>query len=306
MTYLNKLAIVVPTRNRPDDLRRLLKSLATQSVPCDQFIIVDGSDEPIEYVLKEFPQVALDYVRVYPPSLSRQRNAGMQRIRSEITIAGYLDDDIVLLEGTLEAMLSFWQTASSEIGGARFNIVDEPLSRATWLQSLFLMRSRQKGAILKSGYNTFIGPSSHDKYVQWLSGGVTIWRREVVSEFEYDEWFQGHGHLEDVDYSYRVAKKYKLAVIADARVLHLSYPISKDKNYLFGQWQVINRIYFVKKHPELSVLLCYWALFGQLLTNLTWGVIQPNTGRLQRAFGNMVGLTKVLTGRIERIGGFCK
>jgi len=306
MKYSNKLAFVVPTYNRPEDLRRMLTSLSEQSVQCTQCIIVDASDEPVQYVLDEFPDISFDYVRVFPPSLSEQRNAGMRKLRPEITLAGYLDDDIVLLEGALEAMLSFCNSAPENIGGARFNIEDDYVASAKWWQTLFLIRGNQMGSVLKSGFTTDIGTVSHDIYTHWLSGGATIWLRKVIEEFEYDEWYEGHGYLEDLDYSYRVSKKYQLVVIANARILHLTRPLRKDRNYLIGLWQVVNRIYFVKKHPELSLLLCYWAILGNLLLSLAVGIFKPQSGRLNRAWGNCVGITKALTGRAERIGGLFK
>jgi len=304
--YKNKLAFVIPTYNRPDDLHRMLKSLSGQSVQCDQCIIVDASEEPVDYVLKEFPELNWDYAHVSPPSLSEQRNVGMSRLQPDITLAGYLDDDIVLLDGALEAMLTYWEKASDEIGGGRFNIEGDPMPSSMWLKALFLEDGMEMGVLLKSGHNTHMRTVSQDKYTQWLSGGATIWRREVISEFEYDEWYLGHGYLEDVDYSYRVGKKYKLVVLADARVLHLSPPLRKDKSFLFGQWQVSNRIYFVKKHPEFSVILCYWALLGYFLQNLFLGIIRPGQGHLMRAWGNCVGFINVLGGRIESVGGLFK
>lgn len=306
MQYTHKLAFVVPTYNRPDDLRRMLTSLYEQSVQCAQCIIVDASEEPVKYLPEEFPGLRLDYVHVFPPSLSEQRNAGMQKLRPEITLAGYLDDDIVLLEGALDAMLSFWETAPSEVGGARFNIVDDYVSKNSWLKSFFLVDSEEKGSVLKSGFSTDFGTVTQNKYVMWLSGGATIWRKEVIDKFAFDEWYEGHGLLEDLDYSYRVSKEYKLSVIANSRVLHLTRPIRKDKNYLLGQWEVINRIYFVKKHPELSLPLCYWAILGELLRSLVMGILKPRSGRLDRVWGNCIGLTKALTGRFERIGGLFK
>ena len=45
---MHKLAIIVPTRNRPKLLGILLDSLAAQTQPPHQVIVVDGSDEPLE------------------------------------------------------------------------------------------------------------------------------------------------------------------------------------------------------------------------------------------------------------------
>jgi len=306
MSYSHKLAFVVPTYNRPDDLQRMLTSMSEQSVQCTQVVIVDASEEPVQYVLDEFSDLPLDYVRVHPPSLSEQRNAGMNKLRPNITLAGYLDDDIVLLDGSLEAMLSFWETAPNEVGGTRFNIEQGYSSRASWFTKLFLIDSDEKGVILRSGFATDFGSVTQNKYVQWLSGGATIWRREVVSEYSYDEWYEGHGLLEDVDYSYRVSKIYKLVVISGSRVLHLSRPVHRDKEFLLGQWQVVNRIYFVKKHPELSILLSYWAILGDLVRSLIMGIVKLEGSRLNRVWGNCVGLSKALSGRMESIAGLFK
>jgi len=169
--FSNKIAFVVPTKDRPDDLRRMLKSIQAQSVHPDQLIIVDGSTVPMENLSEEFPDLTVEYVRVYPPSLSRQRNAGMERLSASITLAGYLDDDLVLEEGALEAMLSYWEQAGADVGGAVFNIIDVRRPYGTWLKWLFLMDCWRRGAILRSGYHTMICPVSETTYVQWIFGG---------------------------------------------------------------------------------------------------------------------------------------
>ena len=304
--YTNRVAVVVPTKDRPRDLRRMLASVASQSQLPNQVILVDGGDETVADVPPEFPSLNIHYIRVYPPSLSAQRNAGMEAVDSSMTLAGYLDDDLVLEPGSMEAMLDFWERAPPELGGAKFNIINDTRQGSAWIKYLFLTEGPKIGQVLPSGYQTSFGPVEEDMYVRWLSGGVTLWRKQVIQEFSYDEWFQGTGYLEDVDYSYQVGRKYRLAVIAEARVQHLSYPVRKDRNYLLGKWQAINRMYFVKKHPELSAPLYYWATLGQMMVNAGSGIIHRDSAGLRRAWGNLVGLFKVATGRLERMGGILK
>jgi GT2 family glycosyltransferase len=281
----------------------MLASVESQSCLPDQIIIVDGGDTTVDDVVGEFPNLNLQYLRVYPPSLSKQRNAGMAAIDPFITLAGYLDDDMVLEPGAIEAMLTFLEEAPEDVGGARFNIITDRFPRAIWLTSLFLIDSRKRGIILRSGYSSTIGPVAGNKYVRWSSGGATVWRRKVIEDFAYDEWFAGTGYLEDIDYSYRVGMKYKLVVVADARVQHLSYPVRKDRNYLLGKWQAVNRMYLVKKHEDFSVPLYYWSMLGQFLFHLGAGIWKRDSGYLRRAWGNLVGLWYVVQGRIERIQG---
>lgn len=304
--FTNRIAFVVPTKDRPHDLRRMLASVEAQSFRPEQVIVVDGSEDRGEKIVGEFPALNIEYLRAYPPSLSKQRNVGMAAVDPSITIAGYLDDDLVLEPGAMEAMLVFWEKAPNDVGGARFNIVNEEFPQVVWLKSLFFLEGRKRGSLLPSGYQTSFGPVLKDTYVSWLSGGVTLWRRVVVREFAYDEWFQGTGYLEDVDYSYTVGKRYKLVVVADARVKHLSYPVRKESNYVLGRWQAINRMYFVKKHREFWLPLCYWSMFGEFLLNLGTAVTQIDGWRLRRAWGNLAGLGRVVQGRIEKTDGLLK
>src|SRR5439155_1740710 len=237
---------------------------------------------------------------------SKQRNAGIAALSPEATLAGYLDDDLVLEDGCIQAMLSFWESATDDVGGAAFNIVNERSPRGILVKSLFYVDGFRRGAVLRSGYQSMLGPVPRDIEVDWLSGGVTVWRRQVTQTFEYDEWFQGTGYLEDVDFSYRVSRKYRLFVLAGARIQHLSPPVKRSRDYLMGKWQAINRMYFVRKHPEFSRPLYYWATFGLFLANVAEGIATLNYGLFLRAAGNIVGLTQVSSGRLDQLSGYLK
>ena len=99
----SRLAFIIPTMNRPTELRRLLASMESQSALPDEIIIVDGSTEPVESIAREFPGLKLKYVRVFPRGLVKQRNIGVSALSFHITVAGYLDDDIVVEPGSSRA-----------------------------------------------------------------------------------------------------------------------------------------------------------------------------------------------------------
>jgi hypothetical protein len=284
----------------------MLRSVQAQSVHPEQIIIVDGGENRVDDVVNEFTGLNLEYARVYPPSLSEQRNAGMERVHPSATLAGYLDDDLLLEDRALESMLSFWEVASEQVGGAAFNIVTDRRPHGKGFKSFFLLDDSKRGVVLRSGYQTMICPVEKTTYTQWLFGGATIWRTRVINEFSYDEWYYGTGYGEDLDYSYRVGKKYKLAVVGDARVQHFSPPIRKEINFVLGKWQMINRMYFVKKNQDLSVPLCYWALLGQIIVNTLKAVTERDRAILMRVLGNILGLSRVVRGRLERIGGILR
>ena len=107
----HKVGLIVATKDRPAELRRLFKSLETQSYRLDEVIIVDGGTQLVENIVQEFPGLSIKYLRYLPPSAARQRNIGIKTISEELTLIGFLDDDTVLENNALEAMMNFWEKA---------------------------------------------------------------------------------------------------------------------------------------------------------------------------------------------------
>jgi GT2 family glycosyltransferase len=303
-----KIAYVVPTKDRRDDLKKLLDSLEKQRALPAQVVIVDGSDKPVEDLVRQYPGLPLRYVREYPPSLARQRNAGMAALSDEITIAGYLDDDVELEPDATENMLRYWARASPQVGGAAFTIINQPLRHPVFglFSQLFMLNGSEQGRVLPSGFGTSIVPQPHNSKTEWLYGGATLWRREVIRRFGYDEWYIGHGFLEDLDYSYRVSREYELWVVADAKVWHWPKPILMAQNSNLGRQQVVNRIYFTRKTGNFSTMPVVWALCGQGLHNLLDAVAKLSPAGLYRLQGNFVGLADIARGRLQPVEGIWK
>jgi GT2 family glycosyltransferase len=286
----------------------MLASLRAQTRQPHQVIVVDGSEKPVEDVVASFGDMGVEYVRCVPPSLSRQRNAGMARVAREITVAGYLDDDVVLEADAIERMVAFWESADSDIGGAAFNIMNNPMPKVMLLKQVFGIDSLTPGRVLSSGFPSAIPPQKERIETDWLFGGATIWRREVIAEFAYDEWFIGTGFMEDIDYSFNVRGRYRLVLVADARLTHYSHPVRPDRQYLLGWWQVVNRMYFVHKyrHRGMSIAQAWWTTVGLIVLNILAALWRRSIQHWNRARGNVAGLVSCLTGRSKQVGGHLK
>jgi len=308
MAPAHRIAFVVPTKDRPDDLRKMLASLARQTRRPDQVIVVDGSELAVRNVVEECQSLPAEYVRVFPPSLARQRNAGMQRLTRDITLAGYLDDDIVLEDDAVQCMLEFWEDTAADIGGAAFTITNNPQPGALSLKQAFAIDHVQPGRVLRSGFASSIMPQGTDMETEWLYGGATVWRRGVIESYPYDEWFVGTGYMEDIDFSYTVGARYRLFVVARARLAHFSKPVRADRQRLLGKWQIVNRMHVVRKHRArgLSVPAAWRASFGLFLLNLAAAVVRVRRDPWNRALGNAAGMVSELFGRREQIGGHLK
>lgn len=303
LSFKNKIALIIPTRNRPELLIKLLNTIKLQQVKPDQVIIVDGSDNPIKPHIEPFFFKEITYVHVSPPSLTTQRNQGIRHLNPDITLAGYLDDDIELEPDAIKEMLAFWENSPGDIAGAAFNIINNPprnhLTKA--ITRFFTITGKIPGKVLRSGFCTVEVPLTKDIESEWLCGGATIWRRNILDNYKYDEWYKGWAYHEDVEYSYRVSKKYRMIVLYKPKVDHNPPPYNKSKNKIFGKMAVINRYYFVKKNPELSIPLFYWATVGEVLLNSLSSVKERNTAGFDRALGNIEGLIDIMLGKVRQI-----
>lgn len=272
----------------------MLETLATQTRLADQVIII-GEDEEGRNVAEGLPQLNSQFLAMKRGSTSAKRNLGAKVAAPDMTLIAFLDDDIVMEPNAFEAMVAFWDQAGANVGAASFNLRNQTQFFASWLKSRRLaawlgLYSTQPGAVLRSGIQTRIDPLPQTTYVEWLATTAVAFRRDVLYEFAFDEFFEGYGYLEDLDLTYRVGKKFRLAVVADAGFYNYPSAAGREHPYLFGKKEVINRLYFVRKNRELSVLRCLLALTTIFFMNLGMGIVARERGRLARAWGNVVGL----------------
>ncbi len=308
-----RVAIVVATKDRPAELARMWDSLRRQTRTPDEVVIVDASREGESLPTLDPGPIRLIRHRAAAPSASRQRNQGLGAVDPAADLIGFLDDDAEIEPEGLERMLTFWNSADARVGGASFAMRNHPAmawtaAKRTPLAEIAGLYSRRPGAVTAAGFQTMIGVPDVTGFADWLPSGACLWRREVFSRFRFDEWFRGYSYLEDLDFSYRVGKQYRLAVVADAGYFHYPAAEGRGNGYEFGVREVLNRLYFVRKNPELSVPKCYAALALRCLMSVTSGFRELSPNYFLRAFGNVVGLarsSRVLSSRgaVKRIGG---
>jgi glycosyltransferase involved in cell wall biosynthesis len=296
---MKKIALIVCTKDRPFDLDRLLKSVMRQTRLPDHLIIVDGSDDPIKHVVDKFDQLSLDYVTVRPPSLPKQRNVGISRIPDDIDWVGFLDDDLELDEDSIEMIEKSIEDykGQKELAGLSMiinNIDNVPYSG---LRSLFLLDHKNAGRMTLAGAPTYLRQTNENVEVDWLSGGTTFWSHKVLKEYSYDEWFDGVGYFEDVDFSYRVSRKYGLLLCGPSKCAHFQHPVSKSKNVPLGVWQITSWWYFIKKTNDFNPIFTMWGMFYIFVNNVAFGIIKPNSHRFLKALGNLKGFWLILSGQ---------
>lgn len=294
-----RIALVVATCDRPREVGRMLASVSAQIEPPDRVIIVDSGTRSLKDVTAGPPGVDVVHLESPVRSASRQRNMGVAAAGPGFDLIGFADDDVTFEPDAFQAMRAFWRRAPGDLGGAGFNLLNHPPLALRVLKFLPLTRllqlyDQEPGRVLRSGIQTLIGTVPRNKDVEWLPTTAVIWKQEIFASFGFDEWFQGYSYLEDLDFSYRVAKRFKLAVVADAGYRHFPAPNGRGSGAEFGKREVLNRMHFVGKNAELSRLCCYQALVFRMLISFGNAAARGSANDLSRVWGNMLGLWESL------------
>lgn len=299
--YSNILSIMVPTMNRIRDLERLLESMATQDILPGQVIIIDGTVIPQQEIMNNYKELNIKYIHAPCCSVAAARNIGINNLNSNIELVSVLDDDIVLLDNAVSNMLKYWESAPGDVGAAVFNVVNfRDSTILAYLKMLFCAWNKEKGVVMRSGVNTMLFPASEDKYVQWIPSGIMVLRRGIFQDFKYDEWYK-NCFCEDLDFGYRVGKKYKLRIISTAKVKHLHSSVSRPNRIQFGKTQITDRYHFIKKDLEyFSKPLFHLANVAYILENIARGIFGCNQDYLKAAYGNVLGVCAVIFGHEEK------
>lgn len=288
---MHKISLIVATKDRPDDLRTLLRSLCKQTTPPDEIVVVDASHQAIEPIMAEFSELRIRYLKHWPPSAAAQRNAGIDASDPASTLVGFADDDTTFEPSAFANMINFWNEAGPDVLGASFNLRNYPHRGHSFLKHSPLaerlgLYSSKPGSVSPSGWQTVTEEIAEIQFVDWLPSGAVLFRREVFSQNLFDEVFDNYSYLEDLDISYTIGRAGRLAIVADAGFSHFPSSGGRISARQFGRCEVRNRLYFVRKH-HLSLSRCYLGLAIRLSMSICDGLVQRNTNQLRRALGNV-------------------
>lgn len=287
------IAFIIPTKDRPQKIANLLQSIAAQKVMCGRLIVINGG-QPVKDIVGEFSGILpIEYHECRPPGQIRQRNMGIALLDSRTKLVGFLDDDIVLEPRAVEKMIECWNHADDDTAGIGFNIVNLPQHRHSFLKGVMMSSSPIPGSILLSGANVPFLNIPSDIRTQFLGGGYTIWRREIINEFPQENLNTRWAWGEDVRFSYPVGKKYPLYVCADAKVRHEHIYDQASPAHVHqyqGRQGAIAIFYFVSSHPELSRLASLWMLSASAVANFVVGTVTLNPVFVKYAIGRTEGI----------------
>lgn len=305
-------SIIIPTYNRPEEIRACIRSVLKQTVKPQEIILVDDGNLggfPLRDQCKQ-EGIACIYHRKTVRGLTRSRNIGIGLASSDILF--FLDDDVVLFTDYIDEILQTYALRSfGRIMGVGGSIVNEkPLSKAERLRHLldrvFVVSGSQEGRVLPSGFSTDFGTTGRElkevTAVDFLPGGVSSYRKEVFDLFSFSEKYSGYGMGEDKDFSYRVSRQYRLVVNPRARLYHHESPKMRYDKTRETREIVMGRYNLFRDHLQTTPWSWFrfsYALFGYLVVRSLIFCLSPKKGNRQRVQGILMAIMDMARNRIS-------
>ena len=291
----NEICIITPTFNRTKQLNKLLKTLTQQTLPVGSIIVADGMGNAKEVIDKYRDHLSVKWLNCPVKGQIPQRNYALQELPTDCKVVIYFDDDIQLESNAIEEMVVFWNKQSTVPAGVSFNITNMPKRPDNIFRHLFCIATEPRGKVWKSGYNSPCGNKENNMSSEWLCGGVTAWRKDVLDTYSIPDISSRWAVCEDLIFSYPVGKNEPLFVCAQAKVKHID-DITKLGFYKClerGKNTVLWRLYFVSINQDLSVLLFFWMNIGLLFG---YGIRSINGGQDQLGYlvGTLLGMVSSL------------
>ena len=221
------VSVVIPTYERPDDLRVCLHSLKEEfqvDSPNYEIIVTDDSRSDIsrKMVEREFPDVSWGKGKQNGPA--GNRNAGVSRATGEWIV--FIDDDCIADKRYISAYCNaIGQNPETDLFEGRI-YPDRP--RRTWAECC---------------------PENSNGGMFWTSN-LCVRKSTFLEIGGFDERFRVA--YEDIDFAYRIKSKgFKSRFIKNASVCHpwrtLKY---EGNNWKPKGFEISELLLFIKKHPN--------------------------------------------------------
>jgi GT2 family glycosyltransferase len=220
-------SVVIPTYERPEDLRQCLQALSPENqpeAPSYEIIVTDDSRSDLCRILveKEFPQVSWGKGKQNGPA--GNRNAGVSRAKGEWIV--FIDDDCIAQTGYLSAYAATIKIDHS-LGVLEGRIFpDRP--RKTWAEGC---------------------PANETGGMFWTSN-LCVKKSLFLELGGLDERFEVA--FEDVDFAHRLAKAtVTTTFVHAAAACHPWRGLrSGGKNWKRKGYELESLALFLEKHPE--------------------------------------------------------
>ena len=297
---MERVSVIIPTRNRRESLCKTLAALAKQGTAIHEVIVVDSSDVPIApaEVRAKFDFNAC-FVLHTRASVCAQRNEGIRRATGDFVLL--LDDDISLDDDYIALCLVFfashpaalvvsglvleqnqlgkWECVSPKLSFPRlvWNFVfqlglwgDPDGVKSSRLNAFILERiqryyRRHENGLSKAGWpilTNFSGPFFRSQ-IYYL--GASVIKRDWLLANLYTEKLDQHGIGDNYGIAIKLRPEQGIFILTDTCSCHDKSPANRLAENEAYYKRVLALDYFTTLHGTASSGWLVWSLFGNFL-----------------------------------------
>lgn len=281
-----RLIVVIASAGRRDILRATLKHLQGQERLPDEIVIsaVAASDIP------EVDGMALKLrVLLGPQGLCAQRNTALADVLACADIIAFFDDDFLPAQSYL-ARLERAFAENDDFSVIHGDVIADGIGHAGFSvdQGLALLRRAGPGGDAD-------GVCEHRS----AYGCNMSIRAARVGALRFDERLALYGWQEDADFTAQLGRTGRVVQLASLRGVHLGVKSGRVSGRRLGYSQIVNPLYLVRKGtmpPRAAAKL----MVRNMAANVARSIVpEPWIDRRGRLYGNLIGISHILKGRIE-------
>lgn len=298
-----KTSYIICTKNRIDDIKRLFETIKIQTYIPDEIIIVDSSDNnKTESFIEEIRESYKSRICYYKsiPGLTLQRNFGVSKAEGDIVF--FTDDDGLLDKNYFSEIMKCYEDDSVMGVGSREtnNIVRSRIS--SFLRNIFMLsRADGNGKMQPSGFPAYMDMSNKDHVAEAeILGGFCSFRRKVFDDFKFDENLVGYAFMEDVDFSYRVSRKYKLMYNPYAEFYHNVSDTERIDQRKYFFMTIYNHFYLTKKNMGITFFRIVPVIWSYIGVFVRAGLISIYYHETKPLYGFFEGLIMIMRNPLGR------
>lgn len=305
LNHVLEVSVVIPTKNRPSDLRAAVASLLRQTRLPLELLIVDQSAgnesrKAVEQAFAEAPTdaasgVALVYI--HDPAIpggAVARNRAMDDARGDVWL--FLDDDVVLEPDFIEEICRVYESEPDVTGvsGIVANYVPGRGIARAW-NAVFVrgpFHDPRQPIYQSADSMRDSGPVRVDRF----SGGLMSFRAAAVRTHRFDPNLRGVSDGEDVDFCLRLGPAATLLLAPRARLVHNASSIGRGTaHHLRRDARALCYLYNRNWRRGVQNRLAYdWLLCGFSLLALLGSTRRRSLAPLQALFAGIGDAKEIL------------
>jgi GT2 family glycosyltransferase len=268
---MGQVSVIIPTKNRPDDLVVAVRSVLAQTFRPPWLVIVDQSNDHesrrrVDAELSAAEQrrgqlCCLNYI--YDPAISglaAARNRATATAQGDIWL--FLDDDVCLEPDFIEQLLAVYREhpEAAGVSGIITNYPAPPTVYHVW--SRIFMRGPFHDERQPIYWNAERLRGSPPIRVQRFGGGLMSFRAEAIRNMSFDENLRGVSDGEDVDFCSRLGREAVLLLAPLARLEHKQSPPGRLTDHWLRRHARGNVFLYRKNWSGVPFnRICYWWLW---------------------------------------------